>query len=164
MTALAVAQGLSADTIHAAGLEIGIVLVVLAVTGAADRLSSLFTKPVIRSLQFAVGSLLVVSAARLARRPPELFEHPPSSSFALAFALATAVVVAVAAYRRWYGISAALLGTGMAASWLAAAPEMGAVSLEVPTLALPPLSVFGSAFVLLVIPQLPLTYGNAVVG
>jgi SulP family sulfate permease len=164
MTALAVAQGLSADTVHAAGLEIGIVLVVLAVTGAADRLSGLFTKPVIRSLQFAVGSLLVLSAARLARRPPELFEHPPSSSLALAFALATAVVVAVAAYRRWYGVSALLLGTGMAASWLAASPEMGVVSLDLPTLALPPLSAFGSAFVLLVIPQLPLTYGNAVVG
>jgi SulP family sulfate permease len=164
MTALAVAQGLSADMIHAAGLEIGFVLALLAITGVADRLSGLFTKPVIRSLQFAVGSLLVLSATKLARRPPDLFEHPPSSSWALAFALATVVVVAVAAYRHWYALGAALLAAGMAASWVAVAPEMGPLSVDLPTVAFPPLSVFGTAFVLLVIPQIPLTYGNAVVG
>lgn len=164
MTALAVAQGLNAEVIHAAGLEIGIVLVLLALTGLADRLSRLFTKPVIRSLQFAVGSLLVLSAVKLARRPPDLFEHAPSSPSALAFAVATAIVVAVAAYRRWHALGVVLLVAGMATSWVMAAPAMGAVSLNLPTLALPPLSVFGSAFVLLVIPQVPLTYGNAVVG
>lgn len=164
MTALAVAQGSSADMVHAAGLEIGLVLVLLAVTGTADRLSAVFTRPVIRSLQLAVGSLLVISAAKLARRPPDVFEHAPSSSFGLACALATVVVVAVAAYRRWYAVSAVLLAAGMAATWAAGAPEIGAVSLDLPTPAFPSAAVFGSALVVLVIPQISLTYGNAVVG
>lgn len=164
LTALAVAQATPADVIHAAGLQIGVVLVLLSATGMADRLSRMFTRPVIRSLQFAVGILLVLSAAKLARRPPAFFEHPPSSSVTLALAVATLVVVAVAAYRRWYAVSAVLLAAGVTASWVAATPEIGAISLHVPTMALPPLSVFGAAFVLLVLPQLPLTYGNAVVG
>lgn len=164
LTALAVAQGLDSDIIHAAGLEIGLVLVLLAVTGFADRLARIFTKPVIRSLQFGVGSLLVVSAVKLAARPPSLFEDPPSPTLAIALAVATAVVVAVAAHRRWFALSAALLGVGVAATWFASTPQLGAVTMDLPTLALPPPAVFATAFVLLVIPQIPLTYGNAVVG
>jgi len=57
-----------------------------------------------------------------------------------------------------------LLVVGITVGWAAAAPDLGPINLNVPRLGLPPLSVFGSAFVLLVIPQLPLTYGNAVVG
>ena len=164
LAALAVAHGSSPHIIHAAGLEIGVVLVLLAVTGVADRLSSIFTKAVIRSLQFGVGCLLVVSAVKLARRPPELFAFSPPPSSVIALALATFFVVAVAAHRRWYGVSALLLAAGTAVTWLLVVPEMGSISLDLPQLALPQLSVFGSAFVVLVIPQLPLTYGNAVVG
>lgn len=164
LTALAVAQGLDSDVIHAAGLEVGLLLVLLAVTGFADRLARIFTKPVIRSLQFGVGSLLVVSAFKLAARPPSLFEDPPSPTLAMGLAVATAVVVAVAAHRRWFPLSAVLLGVGVAATWFASTPQLGAVTIDLPTLALPPASVFAMAFVLLVIPQIPLTYGNAVVG
>src|SRR5690606_41277878 len=43
-------------------------------------------------------------------------------------------------------------------------PGMGRDALYVPEPALPPASVLGVAFVSLVVPQIPLTYGNAVVG
>lgn len=164
LAALAVAHGSSPDTIHAAGLEIGLVLVLLATTGLADRMSSIFTKPVIRSLQFGVGCLLVVSAIKLARRPPELFAFSPPPASVIVLALATFLIVAVAAHRRWYAVSALLLAAATATTWLLVVPQLGSVSVHLPQLAVPPLSVFGSAFVLLVIPQLPLTYGNAVVG
>jgi sulfate permease, SulP family len=164
LTALAVAQSMAPEAIHAAGLQIGAILVLLSVTGLADRLSVVFTKPVIRSLQFGVGSLLVLSAVRLVRRPPAVFEHATAAGPGLLLAAATVVVVAVAAHRRWYALAVALLAAGTAAAWLAAPPDLGPVALHVPDLALPPLSVFGSAFVLLVVPQIPLTYGNAVVG
>jgi sulfate permease, SulP family len=164
LTALAVAQSMSPELIHAAGLQIGLILVLLALTGLADRLATVFTRPVIRSLQFAVGTLLVVSAWTLVREPPALFEHVPSQSVTLLLALATLTVVAVVALRRWYLLSAALVAAGIAVSWALTTPGLGTVALAVPELALPPWSVFGSAFVLLVIPQIPLTYGNAVVG
>lgn len=164
LTALAVAQQLDPEVIHAAGLQIGTILVLLAVTGFADRLASVFTKPVIRSLQLGVGALLMVSAVRLAWSPPALFEDPPSSSSALALAVGTAAVVAVAAYRRWYLLGALLLAVGLAATWVTSDPALGSVAVDLPTLGLPPASVFATAFVVLVVPQIPLTYGNAVVG
>lgn len=164
LTALAVAQQLPADVIHAAGLEIGVILVLLAVTGTADKLSRVFTRSVIRSLQFGVGTLLVVSAFKLVRHPPLVFEQATTPSWGLALALATLVIAGVAARRRWYSLTAPLLALGTAATWIAARPHLGDVRLYVPDVGIPSFGVFGTAFVLLVIPQLPLTYGNAVVG
>ena len=118
MTALAVAQQLLPEVIHAAGLLIGLVLVVLRVTGLADRVATVFTTPVIRALQLAVGVLLLVAAVQLVAAPPAPF----------------------------------------------AGEVAGAVTSNGLSLSIPPVAVWGSAFVLLVVPQLPLTYGNAVVG
>jgi sulfate permease, SulP family len=164
LTALAVAQQLPPEVIHAGGLLIGGVLILLTVTGLADRVARLFTRPVIRSLQLAVGSLLVLTAIDLARTPPDLFEAVPSAGWSVGLAAATLAAVAVAAYRRWYAAVVVVVLGGMAAAWMVVTPSLGPVSPHVPVLAVPPVSVWGAAFVLLVIPQLPLTYGNAVVG
>ena len=164
LTALAVAQQLDPEVIHAAGLQIGLILVLLHVTGTADRLSRLFTRPVIRSLQFAVGVLLVVAAVDLVREPPRVFQHPTSTTWGLALAAATLVAVAVAAHRRLYALTVVVLAAGTVVSWLAVRPSLGEVRIHVPDIGVPSTAVYGSAFVLLVIPQLPLTYGNAVVG
>jgi sulfate permease, SulP family len=164
LTALAVAQQLSPDVIHAAGLEIGVLLVVLSATGLADRLSQFFTTFVIRSLQFGVGTLLVISAFRLAAEPPDIFGATPGTAAVLLLALGVLIAVAIASRLEWNAVAALILAGGVLVGWIVAAPELGSVGLYAPRLDLPPFSVFGSAFVLLVIPQIPLTYGNAVVG
>jgi SulP family sulfate permease len=159
-----VTEELAPEVIRAAGLQIGAILVLLHVTGLADRLSRLFTRPVIRSLQFAVGTLLVVSAYKLVRNPPVVFEHTTSTGWGIALAASTILLVAVAARRQWYPLIALIVATGTAISWLVTRPQLGEVRLHVPDIEAPSFAVFGTAFVLLVIPQLPLTYGNAVVG
>jgi sulfate permease, SulP family len=164
LTALAVAQGLSPGTIHAAGLQIGLILVALASLGLADRLATLFTLPVIRSLQFAVGTLLIVSAVRLIVDPPDLLDGAPAPPASLLLAAAVVGVVAVAAARRWYALIGALVVAGVAVGLASTDLDLGPVSVHIPEFAFPPLSAFGTAFVLLVVPQIPLTYGNAVVG
>lgn len=165
LTALAVAQGLSPDVIHAAGLEIGLFFVLLSVTGSADFLARFFTKPVIRSLQFGVGTLLVIAAIKLAYEPPQILEPSSLSSTTLVLLSAlVCVVVAVASRYRWNGVAALLVVGGTIVGWSIAAPQLGTVAIEFPSFDLPPASAFGTAFLLLVIPQIPLTYGNAVVG
>ena len=164
LTALAVAQRLGPDVIHAAGLEIGIVLMLMSLTGLATLMSKLFTKPVVRALQFGVGWLLVVTAVKLVVNPPAVFVSSPSSRTGLLLAAATVVVVVIAAWRRWYLLSIALVVAGVIVTLLVEQPTFGGPSIDLPTFSIPPWSVFGTAFVLLVIPQIPLTYGNAVVG
>jgi SulP family sulfate permease len=164
LTALAVAQRLGPDVIHAAGLEIGIVLMLMSLTGLATLMSKLFTKPVVRALQLGVGWLLVVTAVKLVVNPPAVFVNSPSSRTGLLLAAATVVVVVIAAWRRWYLLSIALVVAGVIVTLLVEQPTFGGPSIDLPTFSIPPWSVFGTAFVLLVIPQIPLTYGNAVVG
>ena len=165
LTALAVAQGLAPDVIHAAGFEIGVFFILLSVSGTADLLARFFTKPVIRSLQFGVGTLLVIAAVKLAYAPPDALE-PSSLSGGMLVVLGALVCVGVALASRykWNGLAALLVVAGTIIGWSIAAPRLGPIEFELPSLGLPPLSAFGSAFVLLVIPQIPLTYGNAVVG
>lgn len=164
LTALAVAQQLDAEIIHSAGLQIGLILVLLSVTGTADLLARVFTRPVIRALQLGVGALLVVSAVNLVRDPPRLFDAAPDAAVGLALMTGTLALVALAAHLRRPALTLVLLAVGVAATWAADPPALGRVEATLPSLSLPAWSVAGTAFVLLVVPQLPLTYGNAVVG
>ncbi|MBI2168843.1 MAG: hypothetical protein HYU28_04980 [Actinobacteria bacterium] len=164
LTAIAVAQTVEPGVIRAAGIEIGACLAVLAGTGAAAHLARAFTKPVIRSLQLGVGALLVVSAVKLANDPPVVFTNAPPRSLGLALAAATLLVVAFAGWRRWYGTAALILFGGLLVAWVSATPALGSVVVELPDLSAPRGADFASALLLLVVPQLPLTFGNAVVG
>lgn len=164
LTALAVAQSLSPDVIHSAGLQIGLILVLLAATGLAGWLARLFTRAVIRSLQFAVGMLLVVTAVRLALDSPAIFENPPTRFWNVALTAATLALVAFAASTGRYLVIGLVFAAGVIVGIGAADVDFGAITVHAPSIGLPPWSVAWSAFVLLVVPQIPLTYGNAVVG
>jgi sulfate permease, SulP family len=163
LTAVSVALGLGADVIHAAGLLIGGFLLLLSFRGAADLLARVFTKPVVRALQLGVGVLLVLAAYQLVAAPPEVFTATPASPWPVLLGVGALAVVAFAAQRGRYGLAAGLLGAGVLAALLLAPPSLPGPQLALPGLSLPPMGVLGTAFVLLVVPQLPLTFGNAVV-
>jgi sulfate permease, SulP family len=118
LTAVAVARQLPAEVIAAAGLVIGVVLLLVSAGNLADRIARFFSATTIRALQCGVGLLLVLSAVRLALDPPGVFSAAAPSGPSL-------------------------------------------LALDLP--GLPGANAFATAFVLLVIPQLPLTFGNAVV-
>lgn len=162
LTAVAIARELSPDVIHAAGLELAAFLLVLSIGHVADVVARVFVKPVIRALQLGVGVLLVITAVKLVADPPEVFSAPPSP-WPLILALVAFVGVAVAAHRRSYVVALVLFAGGLIATLAGAQPELSSPALSLPGVHLPPASAFGTAFVLLVVPQLPLTFGNAVV-
>jgi SulP family sulfate permease len=163
LTAVAVAQGLSPGVIHAAGLEIGAFLLLLSVARVADLLARLFTRSVVRALQLGVGVLLVLAAIRLVAEPPAVFGGNPPSPWPVVLAVAGFVAVAWAARRGHYAVALGLLLGGLAVSLALAQPGLAGPTLRWPSLSVPPASAFIPALVLLVIPQLPLTFGNAVV-
>ncbi|MDP9406273.1 MAG: putative sulfate/molybdate transporter, partial [Actinomycetota bacterium] len=77
LTAVAVAQRLGPDVIHAAGLLIGVFLLALSLRRVADAVARVFTRTVVRALQVGVGVLLVVTAVRLVVDPPAVFAATP---------------------------------------------------------------------------------------
>lgn len=164
LAAIAIAGELPPEMIHAGGLLIGASLVLLTLTGSTRRLAALFTLPVIRSLQLGVGVLLVLAAVELAVRPPAVFAASSPGRWTLLLAGWTVALVAIAAWRRWHVVAVAILVVGTLVTWAGAAPELGPVTPAVPRFVAPDPSLLLPAFLLLVVPQLPLTFGNAVVG
>ena len=157
--AIAIARDLPVETIAAAGVVLGFALVVLSVTGMTALISRLFTVPVVRGLQLGVGLILLRTAADLAGSSGGLV--------AMGAAAAIAAVLTLAA-RRHEPIPVALgivavaiaLGAWSAGTW----PSLDLMLWQPQPLAGAwDLTTLGSAAVLLVVPQIPLTFGNAVV-
>src|SRR5688572_11916363 len=163
LTAVAVAQQLSPDVIHAAGLEIAAVLLLLSVRHVADIVARMFTKPVVRALQLGVGVLLVITSIKLVLDPPEVFAATPATPWPWILMIGAFVGVVIAARTRHYWVALTVLAAGAAAATIAASPHVGGPSLTLPELHIPAAGAFATAFFLLVVPQLPLTFGNAVV-
>lgn len=163
LTAVAVAQGLAPGVIRAAGIELGAVLLLLSVKGAADLVARLFLKPVIRALQLGVGVLLVIAAYKLVAKPPDVFSAVPPGAWPAVMTVGTFLGVLWAARSHRYWAAVAILGAGVAAAVVIVRPDLGAPGFTLPSLGVPSSHAFGVAFLLLVVPQFPLTFGNAVV-
>lgn len=163
LTAVAVAQHLAPSVIHAAGIEIAVVLLLLSIGGVANAVSRVFTKPVVRALQLGVGLLLVLTAVRLVMHPPGVFRGTPPSPWPFVLSLGAFAVAWWAARSRRYEIALLVLGLGVAVAWTIAGPDLAGPALSIPGVDLPGAKDFATAFLLLVVPQLPLTFGNAVV-
>lgn len=163
LTAVAVAHQLSPDVIHAAGLEMAAFLALLSIGGIANFVARAFTKPVVRALQLGVGLLLVLSAVKLVAEPPGMFRGTPARPWPFVLAFAAAGALALAARRRHYAFALMILVGGTIATILVSSTQFTGPTLTLPGLDLPNGNALASALVLLVVPQLPLTFGNAVV-
>ncbi|HLB29294.1 MAG TPA: putative sulfate/molybdate transporter [Dehalococcoidia bacterium] len=170
MSAVAIAEGLGPEALAAAALLFGLILLFLAATGLIELVARLFPLPVVRGVQLAVGLLLIKTSINLWNRPQigshtlELHLGGVGINGGVFLAIACGLLLVVLRDNpRLPGALAALalgliagLALGTADGLHRIAP--GPTSLNV---GLPPLSQMGPALTLLVIPQLPLTLGNA---
>jgi SulP family sulfate permease len=163
VTALAVAQRLSPDVIHAAGFEVGLFLLVLSVRRIAEMMARAFAAPVVRALQFGAGVLLISAAVGLVLDPPPAFQGDQPSPWPVVLAVPPIAAGWLAGRRGHPGPALALVAAGVVAGLVAAQPHVSSPDLRLPSFQLPQPSSWGLAFALLVLPQLPLTIGNDVV-
>lgn len=156
--AIAIAQGLGADEIAAGAILMGIVFVGLGASGLVDLAGRAFPKPLVRGIQLTVGLLFLQIAWGLAADPPATFDRHGLGAGS-AVALAGCVLLALLLRRR---IPVALLLVGVAVAVMAV--TAGArVELGPSPLAWPGLdgAAFWAALTVLVLPQVPLTFGNS---
>jgi hypothetical protein len=156
--AIAIAKGLGSDEIAAAALLLGSIFLVLGRVGALDLAARAFPRALIRGVQLTVGLLFLKIAWGLVSDPPKSFDH-----FALpaawAVPLAAAGVLAAFALRR-HPISLALVGAGAIVMLVRAGSDaaLGPSGLSAPSL---DGTTFWTAFTVLVLPQLPLSFANS---
>ncbi|MBK6443106.1 MAG: putative sulfate/molybdate transporter [Actinomycetales bacterium] len=156
--AIAIAQGLGADVIAAGSLLMAAVFIPLGVSGLLDRAAAVFPKPLVRGVQLSVGILLVRLAWGLVVESPKQFADAGTAPVVL---VGAAVAAGAAAYLwRSRGITVALVGVALV--WVVArgggpvAWGPSELRLHVPSAA-----DFATAAVVLVLPQLPLTFANS---
>ena len=154
--AIAIATHAPPEVIAAAGIGLGAILLLLAVTRLTPLVTRLFPKPIIRGNQASVGLLLLFTAYGLASPGDDI----------LGFVVAVAIAGGLVAAGSMRGLAAVgVVAAGMAWSWLhGGGPISLTPSPGLPGFDAPSMASLWTAMTLLVIPQIPLTLGNAVVG
>jgi hypothetical protein len=157
MAAIAIAGKLAPPLLAAGGLIVGVVMLVLARSGALEWIARTVPKPVVRGIQVGLGLQLAMLA---------LTRFMPADG-TRGWLLAAVALVIILALRTSHRLPAALvvlaLGLVVAAvTWPAGAPLP--IGFRLPTLPprWPTPSEFAQASLLLALPQLALSLGNSV--
>ena len=156
--AIAIASGLGANEIAAGSLLMGVIFLSLGAAGLIDWAGRAFPKPLIRGVQLTVGLLFLKIAWGLVWDAPKSFSDASGDPLVL-LALALVVLAAAFALRRHLAsLLLVLLGLGIALLRSGAQMKLGPSAMPLPQLSG---AAFASALVVLVIPQLPLTFANS---
>ena len=168
--AIAYPNQITESVIGAAGILFGFVLLVLSLSGLLDKIARLFTQPVVRGIQLALGLIFLKKGIELIVTE-KLFitgaggivpQYPVNlmlglAVFAMVLALLDNKTVPAALAVVVIGIIAGLAFGGLQGQSFSMGPtEMRVIS--------PSLHDFWIAFIMLILPQMPLTIGNACVG
>jgi SulP family sulfate permease len=156
--AAAIAAGAGPDVIAAGSLLMGAVFLALGLTGLLDRVAAVFPVPVIRGVQLAVGLTFVKIAWGLVDHPPAAFTDQLTPGWTAVIAAVTAVVLLRWRQRLLLGAVLAALVTAVVLAGRHTALVLGPQPVTVPSISATDLA---TAAVLLVLPQLPLTFANS---
>ncbi|WP_250630965.1 putative sulfate/molybdate transporter [Rhodoflexus caldus] len=158
MASLVIAQKIAGNILLGAGLAIGLVMLALSLTGALDRLMRLIPKAVVRGLQLGLG----ISLCSLAIK--EYVAAEQWQGYVLA-AVAFVFVLALLDNKK-YPAALAVIALGLIYALVfkvSAASFTDAVAFRLPQLFIPTADDIAKGFVLLAIPQIPLSLGNSII-
>ncbi len=170
--AIAFPAKITLPVMGAAGILMGAILILLAATGLVDWMARFFTRPIMRGIQLGLGFILLSKGIGYVMKT-RLFIHgselaPSTGGAPVNTVMGTVAFFGVLAFISSKRFPAALLlvASGILCGFAFGALEnvrfaIGPTDIRVHV---PSASDFANALMLLVIPQLPLTLGNAVMG
>jgi len=157
MAAIVIAQQTPAATLFGAGLAIGVVMLFLAATGLLDWLARTVPKCVVRGIQFGLGlQLATIALTRYVRA-----DGVPGYLLA---ALAFVVILLLLGNRRFpAALPVVVVGVAYAIAFKLDLGQLGRdFGLRLPALHVPQVADITTGFLLLALPQIPLSLGNSV--
>jgi SulP family sulfate permease len=170
--AIAAPEDITLPVMAATGILFGAIILLLSLTGLIDQVAKLFTRPIVRGIQLGLGLILVTKGLSFIQSR-ELFvgnsgEEVLVSGVPVNIILGVAGIVLVLLLLNSRRLPAALVivGAGViigAGYGAFSGTEWGFGPTDMNTFT-PRLGDFGTAMVLLVLPQIPLTIGNAIIG
>jgi len=173
VSAIAIAMGseITPQIIAASAYLFGAVLILIAITGVIDALARLFKKPIVRGIQLGLGLILILKACVLLDRG-DLFLTPgePLPRFLTSVELSLNLLLGMAFFilalilinsKRYPSALVVVMG-GILIGLTLKPVEISLGATEI-SMVIPSQEEFAKALFLLVIPQLPLTIGNAII-
>lgn len=174
VAAIAIASSLSPNVISAAAILMGGVLLLLSLSGAVNLLVRFFSVPVIKGIQLSIGLLFMKSGLEQIFKPEFLIGGPEMTITLLGRTVPLGVLIGPLSLLLILGFIwhprvptsllvlgfGVLVGTSLGSPSIPSFVNLGPIPLS---FAWPAAKDFLTAFLLLVIPQLPLTLGNAVI-
>jgi len=156
MAALVIAKQASAATLYGAGLAIGIVMLLLTLTGLLNWLARVVPKCVVRGIQLGLG--LQLASVALAK-----FVQADGLSGYILAASAFVITVLLLGNRRFpAAIAVIALGLAYAAAFRLDDGLAQSMAFRLPALHVPQIADIGTGFLVLALPQIPLSLGNSV--
>ncbi len=154
---IVISQKIAPSVIYGAGFSIGVVMFLLTITGCLNRLARLVPRSVIRGVQFGLGLTLATTAFK-----NYIVSDGPAGCFLAIAALVT--ILLLMRRKRWpIGPIVILLGIIYALVCKIAWHDLGmGVGLRFPHSQMPLARDIWAGFLLLALPQLPLSICNSV--
>lgn len=156
MAAIVIAQQASAELLYGAGLAIGVVMLVLAVSGLLDWLARVIPKCVVRGIQLGLGLQLASTALG------KFVQADGVPGYALAAGAFVIMVVLLGNRRFPAALPVVILGLvyAVAFNWNGGIAPSFAFHLPAPHV--PRMADVLTGFLVLALPQIPLSLGNSV--
>jgi SulP family sulfate permease len=156
--------------IGASGIIFGALLLLFALTGIVDTLAKLFTQPVVRGIQLSLGLVFLKKGIELIVSP-QVFLNGLPGRFAeyhinliigiVVFALVLGLLDNKKFPAALVALAAGIISGFALGGFNAEALSIGPTRMQV---IFPSFTDFWTAFIMLILPQIPLTIGNACVG
>jgi SulP family sulfate permease len=170
MAVIAIAMNASPQLIAATGLLMGVILLLLTLGKLAYRLSSIFTKPIVRGIQLSIGLFLAEKGLTLIANPNDAFQgislNYPGTWFTVGLAILSGLIILGLNSSRRLPATLVLIPLGIFMGVvMTPSGQLPTLSgnLTLPSLVFPSSDDFITAFVLMVIPQIPLTFSNSII-
>lgn len=157
MATLVIAQKIAGPVLLGAGLSIGVVMLFLSLTGLLDKLTKLVPKAVIRGLQLGLGISLCSLACK------EYIAADKLWGYVLAFGAFLIVIFFID--NKKLPASILVIGLGFLYAFIVNVDFQAlfqAVGISFPRTTVPTVEDVSKGFVLLALPQIPLSLGNSI--
>jgi len=164
MAVIALASGFGVPELASTALFFGVVMIALAATGAIRILERFFTRALVRGVQLGLGFILIhTSVSMIATRGLYLGQETPDLLWNTLLTLTTLIVIMLLQIRGKLPAGLIVIGVALFVSFAYGVHSMLHMSSgSVVGFTPPRLGFLGPALIVLMIPQLPLTLGNAV--